>query len=143
MTKQFATKHVLKRLFMGAFFIVAIFSYLNNSTDHSNIAQLYNNKQSGVMVEFKGEVLRLLSDDTMGSRHQRFIVKHEDITLLVSHNIDLAHRVPVKKGDIVSIYGQYEWNNQGGVVHWTHDDPQGRHENGWIKLNGESYGEGY
>lgn len=92
------------------------------------------------MVEFKAEVLRSLSDDTIGSRHQRFIVKHEDITVLVSHNIDLSHRVPVKKGDIVTIYGQYEWNNQGGVVHWTHDDPQGRHENGWIKLNGESYG---
>ncbi|HCJ6793132.1 DUF3465 domain-containing protein, partial [Acinetobacter baumannii] len=25
------------------------------------------------------------------------------------------------------------------VLHWTHHDPQNRHENGWLKHNGRIY----
>jgi hypothetical protein len=92
------------------------------------------------MVTTEGVVTRVLSDDTEGSRHQRFIVRLEtDHTLLVSHNIDLAPRVPIQPGDALIIRGQYEWNAQGGLVHWTHHDPQGRHPGGWIEHAGHRY----
>ncbi|MEZ5537979.1 MAG: DUF3465 domain-containing protein [Thiolinea sp.] len=88
----------------------------------------------------QGEVVKNLKDDTKGSRHQKFLIRiSPDITLLVAHNIDLAPRVPVSEGDRVTLHGEYAWNNRGGVMHWTHHDPKGRREGGWIEANGKRY----
>jgi hypothetical protein len=100
------------------------------------IRGLFDKKVSGRIVTGKGRVVHLLSDDLQGSRHQRFLVQLQNgITLKLAHNIDLAKRVPLREGDEVSFKGQYEWNEKGGVVHWTHHDPAGRHTGGWIRHN--------
>ncbi len=116
------------------------------SLEESQVAvvALMREQRSGVMVTFDARVARTISDDNEGSRHQRFILAVEDEgaprgTILVAHNIDLAPRVPVEAGDIVGVYGQYEYNEQGGVVHWTHHDPGGRRAGGWIELDGVRY----
>ena len=98
------------------------------------IAAAFRNRSSGLMVEAEGTVERLLSDDREGSAHQRLIVRlAAGHTVLVSHNIDLAPRVPAQPGDRIGFRGQYEWNDRGGVVHWTHHDPQSRREGGWLR----------
>ena len=97
--------------------------------------------RSGARVETTAVVERVLKDDTSGSRHQRFIVKlPSGQTLLIAHNIDIAPRVEgLARGDTVSFSGIYEPNNKGGVVHWTHHDPSGRHAAGWIEYRGHRY----
>ena len=99
------------------------------------------NRQSDVQVKGGGKVTRILSDDVEGSRHQRFIIMlGSGETVLVSHNIDLAPRLDgLRTGDVVEFYGEYEWNEKGGVIHWTHHDPAGRHVAGWIKHKGKTY----
>ena len=74
-----------------------------------------------------GTVLRVLADDNSGSRHQRFILRLDSgQTVMVAHNIDLAPRIAsLRAGDRVGFSGEYEWNAQGGVIHWTHHDPAG------------------
>ena len=97
--------------------------------------------RSGQQVRSSGTVTRVLSDDNDGSRHQRFILEMgSGRTLLVAHNIDLAPRISsLRTGDTVAFYGEYETNPQGGVVHWTHRDPQGQHTDGWLEHNGQRY----
>lgn len=110
-------------------------------SDSSQLANAFEQRQSDVQIQGEGEVLRILSDDNDGSRHQRFILRMDSgQTLLVAHNIDLAPRIPsLRVGDLVKFYGEYEWNPQGGVIHWTHHDPGGRHVDGWLKHREQTY----
>lgn len=109
------------------------------STDALNDA--YQHKLSDVWVEGQGSVEKLLKDDNKGARHQKFLVKiASGKTLLFAHNIDLAPRIEdLKIGDVVTFRGEYVYNPKGGVVHWTHHDPQGGKQGGWIKHNGKMY----
>jgi len=89
-------------------------------------------------VQGVGTVTRILPDDNDGARHQRFVLQvGAGRTLLVAHNIDVAPRVsPLRVGDTVEYSGEFVTNDRGGVVHWTHHDPSGRHPAGWLRHDG-------
>ncbi|GGB89258.1 hypothetical protein GCM10011352_14050 [Marinobacterium zhoushanense] len=143
----------MKKLLLIILAGFALFSVLENNpsffqsyrqqssgTDQA-IADAYDKQQSDIQVSGAGVVIRILPDDNDGSRHQRFILRlASGQTLLIAHNIDLAPRIDaLREGDRVEFYGEYEWNAKGGVVHWTHHDPAGRHLSGWLKHDGEIY----
>lgn len=111
------------------------------SSSDAAIEHAFANRLGNRQVEGQGTVVKTLADDNDGSRHQRFIVRlGSGQTLLMSHNIDLAPRIDsLRAGDAVAFYGEYEWNPKGGVIHWTHHDPQGRHPAGWIWHAGQTY----
>ena len=108
---------------------------------NQTITEAFQSQLSDIQVSGSGKVSRVLSDDNKGSRHQRFILRlSSGQTLLVAHNIDLAPRInSLQNGDLVQFFGEYEWNSKGGVIHWTHHDPGGRHVGGWLKHNGRKY----
>lgn len=111
------------------------------STSDRILARAFKSKTSGFMVKFHGTVIRKLPDDTVGSRHQRFIVRLDSgQTLLIAHNIDLAPRVShLGIKNTVSIYGEYIWNAEGGIVHQTHHHSDGSKGGGWIRHKGVIY----
>ena len=113
----------------------------NQQNGLSLIQQAFDRRQSNVLVQSIGHVKAVLADDNEGSRHQKFILGLENgLTVLVAHNIDLAPRIKnIQKGDTVEFYGEYEYTEKGGVIHWTHHDPQNRHVGGWLKHEGEIY----
>lgn len=78
-------------------------------------------------IKGEGTIIKVLPDDTNPPRHQRILIKIDDNrTLLIAHNIDLAPRVEApQKGDSISFYGEYIDNDQGGLIHWTHHNPDG------------------
>lgn len=98
-------------------------------------------RAAGRQLLVAGRVQRILADDRNGSPHQRFIMATDrGQTLLVAHNLDLAPRLEgLAVGEEVIVFGEYEWNEQGGVMHWTHDDPRGVHVTGYIEWRGRRY----
>ncbi len=105
------------------------------------IERAFERKQSDLQVRASGQVIAVLADDNEGSRHQKFILKlNNGQTVLVAHNIDLAPRIAnIAKGDTVEFFGEYEYSDKGGVIHWTHHDPANKHVAGWLKHQGRTY----
>lgn len=143
----------MKKLLVVAFIGFALYGLLGRGPDFipthtgqeastdEQLSRAFQSRQSDLQVRGSGIVSRILPDDTQGSRHQRFILRlASGQTLLISHNIDLAARInSLRTGDVVAFYGEYEWNAKGGVVHWTHHDPAGRHVGGWLEHQGRRY----
>ncbi|MDW8263181.1 MAG: DUF3465 domain-containing protein [Phycisphaerales bacterium] len=115
-----------------------------HGNEEGDIARYFRQKQRDVPVTAEGTVVKLLPDDLEtadgSSRHQRMIVEvHGGGTILLAHNIDLSPRVPVQVGDSIRFRGEYQWTERGGVVHWTHHDPAGRRQGGWVEHQGKRY----
>ncbi|EGQ7944432.1 DUF3465 domain-containing protein [Vibrio cholerae] len=127
--------------FLAFWLVLASFFSVGLHANDAVLQQAYKSQQSDIQVQGFGQVVKVLPDDNDGSKHQKFILKlNSGQTLLVAHNIDLEPRIPnLKVGDSVEFYGEYEWNKKGGVLHWTHKDPQNRHAHGWLKHNGQVY----
>lgn len=112
------------------------------AADNAAVERAFADRASNIEVTASGTVTRTLSDETGPSgAHQRFIVRlaRSAQTVLVQNNVTVGRRVPVAVGDEVIVHGEYVWNDQGGLIHFTHHDPDHSHEDGWIEHKGVRY----
>ena len=110
--------------------------------DNTAVERAFAERRSTVEVTAQGVVTSILADDSGPSGvHQRFIIRlaGSTQTVLVDNNVTIGQRVPVLPGNDVSVHGEYVWNDQGGLIHFTHHDPAHTHEGGWIELSGVRY----
>ena len=109
--------------------------------DAGAITEAFSAHRNLPQVQGSGIVVKALKDDTKGLKHQKFLLKVSDnITILIAHNLDLAPRVEdIHEGDVIAFKGEYIYTSKGGTVHWTHKDPRGNHQAGWLKHNGKTY----
>ncbi len=118
-------------------------SFTDQSVARSDaiLAKAFANHLSNLRVAGQGVVTDMLPDDNGGGRHQRFIVRlGTGQTVLIAHNIDIAAKIrAIREGDTVRFSGEYEWNDKGGVIHYTHHDPKARHPGGWVEIAGKRY----
>jgi hypothetical protein len=91
-------------------------------------------------VTVRGTVTGLEADtpDRGDGRHQRFLVSVDGTRVEIDHNLSLAPRVPVTPGRAVVVHGQFEPDPGHPVIHYTHH-ATGRHEGGWIEVDGHRY----
>jgi len=125
---------------------IAITFWLNpdlfgsNQNETERIVQAFNNQKSNIVVEVIGQVAAKLPDIIDDASYQQFILRlNNNHLVVVSHNTDISKPVPVGPGSEVRIRGEYDWTPDGGLAHWTHRDPSGQREGGWIEANGTRY----
>ena len=112
------------------------------TSDNAAIEADYADHRSPVEVTAEGAVISVLTDESGPSgTHQRFIIRLAGATqtVLVDNNVTIGQRAPVASDQQVTVHGEYVWNAQGGLIHFTHHDPAPGHEGGWIVLNGVRY----
>jgi hypothetical protein len=100
---------------------------------------------SGVEVTATGSVARMLGTRTGPSgTHEGFLLHlrgaaGRGLTVRVEDNTDLTGPVPLSEGESVEVRGEYVYDPRGGLIHYTHLDPRGRHAAGHILANGKVY----
>ena len=101
--------------------------------------------RSNLEVTVSGSVARVLGTRRGRSGdHEGFLVhlrgsEGGGLTVLIEDNVDLTGPIPLAPGDDIVVRGVYLYNERGGLIHWTHHDPRGRHETGSITVRGRVY----
>ncbi len=99
--------------------------------------------RSHVEVVADGRVTRVLGvAPGRTSSHEGFLMRLGsgcNVVVRVEANTDFTGTFPIAPGDAVVVKGEYEYYPIGGVIHWTHRDPRGRHEGGSIEIRGHTY----
>ena len=117
--------------------LVACGGGANDPPNNARICAAYGGNLSGGEVVAGGTIERVLGTRQGPSgEHEGFLLKLDgdcDLLLRVETNVDLTGPVPLHNGERLIVKGEYEWNPLGGVVHWTHHDPRGRHVGGYVK----------
>ncbi len=74
-------------------------------------------------------------------QHEQFDVRRDGGELFrVIDNVSIAPRVPVRPGDRVTVKGELVHDRgKPPIVHFTHHDPWGPHEAGFIETGGRRY----
>jgi len=115
---------------------------MSAAPDNETVRRDFAEHRSNVEVTAEGAVTAILPDAPgADGTHQRFIMRLTALTqtVLVDNNIDIGRRVPIAIGDTVTVHGEYVWNDQGGLIHFTHHDPAHTHAGGWIEARGTRY----
>jgi hypothetical protein len=111
--------------------------------DNARICRAYAAQEQHLEVLASGSVVALLGERAGPSgEHEGFLMRLDggcDILLRVEMNTDLAGPVPLRPHEHIEVKGEYETDATGGVIHWTHRDPRGRHIAGYILAAGKSY----
>ncbi|MGH7728205.1 MAG: DUF3465 domain-containing protein [Vulcanimicrobiaceae bacterium] len=92
-----------------------------------------------------GAVARILGTrEGPSGRHEGFLVHLTGsagggLTVRVEDNVDLTGPIPLQDGEPVEVRGEYIYDSRGGLLHWTHRDPAGRHAAGYVRVDGRYF----
>lgn len=108
------------------------------------VCQAFDTQRSHVEVVASGTVRRVLGlRGGPNGEHEGFLMELAGeacgLSVKVETNVTFTGEIPLRPGEPVVVKGEYEFNRLGGVIHWTHRDPRGRHEGGFIRAGGRVY----
>lgn len=100
---------------------------------------LFIRHESGQWITVAGRFDRRYPDANGRLTHQRFVMSCANgLHLLVVNDVSIGMRVPFVRLARVVVRGQYEWDSQGGLLHFTHRSDSGG-VGGWILVKSHIY----
>jgi hypothetical protein len=117
---------------------------LGVKADNPGALDAISHGHSGSEVTVEGNVVRVFAT-TSGAQgaHEQFVVAvkagNAEQDILVADNVTIGRAAPIRRGDDVIVRGELAIDPTGPVIHWTHHEPRGRHESGFVRVNGQMY----
>lgn len=102
-------------------------------------------QRSNVEVTARGSVARLLGIARGPSGlHEGFLLHlsgaaGHGLTVRVEDNVDITGEIPLSAGDQAEVRGEYIYDSRGGLIHYTHHDPRGRHPTGYVRVGDKTF----
>jgi hypothetical protein len=109
--------------------------------DSDIIATAYQHQTSNILVEAEAKVVYVFP--VIKHRELNFQEFRVELTnghrVRIIHDLNEAEAVPLRASDVIRFRGEFDWSDDGGLIHWTHDDPKGERGDGWIEFGGSRY----
>lgn len=100
----------------------------------------FYDQRSGFMAEASGTVARVLAANPDDPTYQRFVIRLENgQSILIVHNQVAGNTVPLAIEDRVTVRGEYEWSETGGLLKKTHLDLSSKRRHGFVEHDGKRY----
>jgi hypothetical protein len=105
----------------------------------------WRQQRSRLEVTASGSVARVLGVSRGPSGDHEGFLLHlrgaggHGLTVRVEDNVDITGPIPLAPGDDVEVRGEYIYDALGGLIHYTHNDPRGRHPGGYVRAEGRTY----
>lgn len=100
----------------------------------------FYDRRDGFMAEVSGTVTRVLAANPNDPTYQRFIIRLENgQSILIVHNQAAGNTVPVAIDDRVTVRGEFEWSETGGLLKNTHMDLSPKRRHGFVEHDGKRY----
>ncbi len=136
-----------KTLAASALGFVSLAACAASAGDDANgaVYKAWATHASRIEVTATGSVARILGTRVGPSGpHEGFLLHlrgsaGRGLTVRVEDNVDLTGPIPLAEGQSVEVRGEYIYDARGGLIHYTHADPRGRHLPGYVRANGKFY----
>ena len=115
------------------------------TSDNGAVYDAWRAGRSHIEVVANGSVARMLGTRRGRSGNHEGFLLHlsgsagRGLTVRVEDNVDLTGPIPLSEGQDVVVRGEYIFDQRGGIVHYTHRDPRGRHISGYVLVDGKFY----
>jgi hypothetical protein len=112
---------------------------------NADVYDAWRAHRSYVQVTASGSVARVLGTRLgPAGEHEGFLLhlsgaEGRGLTVRVEDNTDLTGPIPLQAGEDAIVSGEYIYDPRGGIIHYTHRDPRGRHPSGYVRVNGRLY----
>jgi len=104
------------------------------------VQDAFQYRKTDIMAEVSGDVVRILALSREEPSAQQFVIRLDNgQNILVVHSRRAGGEVPLSIGSRVTVRGQYQWSETGGIMRYTYYDPTPRRRHGWIDYQGERY----
>jgi uncharacterized protein DUF3465 len=124
--------------------LLALAAACGSETPNNDVVcQTFGAGRSHIEVVADGVVTRVLGTQPgVSSPHEGFLMRLQsgcNLVVRVEANESFTGVIPLNAGERVTVKGEYEYYPLGGVIHWTHRDPRGRHPDGYVIAGSTRY----